>query len=418
MIKKLPSLVFCFFLLTRFIAIFFSTFYISDVSIYQNYSNSGLFFDLNVYKDFSFEYPPLAILPIYSAGVISDLSTKFVFYFLSFAASMFAIDLICLSLCKKFCKENLKMNEEQITFMVLLYSLFGLLLFKLLYHRLDLVVALFFTISLLLFKAENSKIKIGFFINYLLGFFYKISPAFTMPAAIIIKAFSADENLKKNILKICFNSSAFVISLALIIFGLEIYSDHHFIINMLYHEERAIQVESLYGSILLFKNLLLGKISPISNAFGAWNVAGNFYFELFAKTFGIIILLSFYLAIFVILLRKKIALKKIEILDANFLDVTLITILLTLTFQKVLSPQFFIWLMPVAAIWLAKNRSYKFLAAFSFIFFATFFIFSINYFALVLSESPILIIMLFLRNITLLALTYLISSKFLKTVSN
>ncbi len=331
---------------------------------------------------------------------------------------MFAIDLICLSLCKKFCKENLKMNEEQITFMVLLYSLFGLLLFKLLYHRLDLVVALFFTISLLLFKAENSKIKIGFFINYLLGFFYKISPAFTMPAAIIIKAFSADENLKKNILKICFNSSAFVISLALIIFGLEIYSDHHFIINMLYHEERAIQVESLYGSILLFKNLLLGKISPISNAFGAWNVAGNFYFELFAKTFGIIILLSFYLAIFVILLRKKIALKKIEILDANFLDVTLITILLTLTFQKVLSPQFFIWLMPVAAIWLAKNRSYKFLAAFSFIFFATFFIFSINYFALVLSESPILIIMLFLRNITLLALTYLISSKFLKTVSN
>jgi hypothetical protein len=325
---------------------------------------------------------------------------------------MFLVDFFCLKTCQLYCKKRLLMTEKEISYMSLLYILFTLAMFRLLYHRLDLVIALIFTTSLFFFEAKNPKLKTSFFINALVGFFYKIVPAFTLPIAIIFKSV----NSKKMVKVICLQSLFFVTSLIFIICALEIYTDHNFIKNMMVHAKRGIQVESTYSSFLMFNNLLQNEHSPLYHDFESWNIKGGFYLEIITKFLGSFTLLFFYAAIFWILFNKNKPERKIIISENHFLDATLITILLLLSFQKVLSMQFFVWLAAIAAIWLAKNHSWKLLAIFSLIFLTTSFIFS-NYLALT-KEEPIFVIALFLRNILLLFVTCFLTHRFLKNLSN
>ena len=185
---------------------------------------------------------------------------------------------------------------------------------------------------------------------------------------------------------------------------------------MMVHAKRGIQIESTYSSFLMFNNLLHNEHSSLYNGFGSWNIKGGFYLELITKFLGNFILLFFYAAIFWILFTKNKLKRRIIISENHFLDATLITILLLLSFQKVLSMQFFVWLAPIAAIWLARNDSRKFLAIFSFIFLASSFIFS-DYFNLI-EEKPIFVIALFLRNNLLVIITCFLTHRFLKNLSN
>ncbi len=414
-LKKFPAikaseLVLAFFIFTRIIPAFLSFPCVTDVPLYLTYFQK-LDLGLKPYSQFDLEYPPLTLIFIYFPRLLLK-KLDFMPYYLSFAFFIFLVDFFCLKTCQLYCKKRLLMTEKEISYMGFLYTLFTLAMFRLLYHRLDLVVALIFTTSLFFFEAKNPKLKTSFFINALVGFFYKIVPAFTLPIAIIFKSV----NSKKMVKVICLQSLFFVTSLIFIICALEIYTDHNFIKNMMVHAKRGIQVESTYSSFLMFNNLLQNEHSPLYHDFGSWNIKGGFYLEIITKFLGSFTLLFFYAAIFWILFNKNKPERKIIISENHFLDATLITILLLLSFQKVLSMQFFVWLAAIAAIWLAKNHSWKLLAIFSLIFLTTSFIFS-NYFALI-KEEPIFVIALFLRNILLLFVTCFLTHRFLKNLSN
>jgi hypothetical protein len=419
-LKKFPAikaseLVLVFFILTRIIPAFLSFPCITDVPLYLTYFQK-LDLDLKPFSQFNLEYPPLTLIFIYFPGLLlKEINLKdinFAPYYLSFAFFMFLVDFFCLKTCQLYCKKRLLMTEKEISYMVFLYTLFTLAMFRLLYHRLDLVVALIFTTSLFFFEAKNPKLKTSFFINALVGFFYKIVPAFTLPIAIIFKSV----NSKKMVKIICLQSLFFITSLILIICALEIYTDHNFIKNMMIHAQRGIQVESTYSSFLMFNNLLHNEHSSIYNEFSHNIKVGGFYAEMIIKFLVIFILLLFYAALLWILFNKNKLGRRIIISENYFLEATLITILLILSFQKVLSTQFFVWLAPIAAIWLAKNHSWKLLAIFSFIFLTTSFIFS-NYLALI-KDEPIFVIALFLRNILLIFVTCFLTHRFLKNLSN
>ncbi len=388
--------VFVFFVLTRLIAIFFALPGISDIGIYFIHSlelKSGLI----PYAQFPLEYPPLSLVPIYFTQIIFP-TENIIEYAATFATLLFVTDYLCLETCRYYCKNRLKMDEEGIAYMSFLYALFGLLMFKLLYHRLDLIVALSFSLSLILFHAASPRLKSSFGLNAFLGFFYKIIPAMTMPIAIIFKARDISEIIK--------NSAIFFLSLVCGIWLIEIYTNHQFITNMLFHERRGIQIESIFGSFFMFKNMLIEEKFLITTSFGSSNINASHQVEMIAKFLGHFALLCFYISLFFFFRKKKIS-------EENFLDATLITILLFLSLQRVLSPQFFIWLIPIGAIWLAKNRSAGFLFVFLFLFFSTWAIFSIDYYALT-NQEPILITTLFLRNLTLIILTIFLIKKFLK----
>jgi len=400
----------CFFYLTRFIAIFLSFPCISDVPYYFELFQQAE--NLKFYSEFNFEYPPLAIIPIYFSGLIAKTS-RFDQYYFSFSIIMFLFDCLCLHLCRKFCNKNLKMDIKQIAYMTWLYSIFGLILFRLIYHRLDIIVATIIAASLITFDGKNKKLKISFFcINYC-GFFYKIIPAFIMPAAIIIKAFSTDLVIKKIIKKIILNSIVFLLFLLITIFAFEIYTNHNFVKNILFHQERGIQIESGYSSILLMINLLTKKISLITYNYGGFNIECDSYLEFIARFLGFLILFLFYAALFFVLIYQSANQQKIKIFDEIFLESSLIIILIFLSFQRVLSPQFFIWLIPLASIWLTKNRSVFNALIFIFLFFTTFCIFSISYSSLI-NQAPIMIWILFLRNILLIYFTCFFIRNFFK----
>jgi len=412
-LKKFPAiktsdLVLAFFILTRIIAVLLSFPCATDVPLYLTYFQK-LDLGLKPYSQFDLEYPPLTLIFIYFPGLLLK-KLDFTPYYLFFAFFMFLVDFFCLKTCQLYCKKRLLMTEKEISYMSLLYILFTLAMFRLLYHRLDLVIALIFTTSLFFFEAKNPKLKTSFFINALVGFFYKILPAFTLPIAIIFKSV----NSKKMVKIICLQFLFFITSLILIICVLEIYTDYNFIKNMMIHAQRGIQIESTYSSFLMFNNLLHNEHSSLYHDFGSWNIEGGFYLEIIAKFLGNFVLLFFYAAIFWILFKQE---RKITISENHFLDATLITILLLLSFQKVLSMQFFVWLAPIAAIWLARNDSRKFLAIFSFIFLASSFIFSVNYLNLI-EEKPIFVSALFLRNILLVIITCFLTHRFLKNLSN
>jgi hypothetical protein len=414
-LKKFPAiktsdLVLAFFILTRVIPVLLSFPCATDVPLYLTYFQK-LDLSLKPYSQFNLVYPPLTLIFIYFPGLpLKD--TNLASYYFSFAFFMFLVDFFCLKTCQLYCKKCLLMTEKEISYMSILYALFTLAMFRLLYHRLDLVIALIFTTSLFFFEARNPKLKTSFFINALVGFFYKIAPAFTFPIAIIFKSV----NGKKMVKVICLQSLFFITSLILIIWALEIYTDHNFIKNMMIHAQRGIQVESTYSSFLMFNNLLHNEHSSLYHDFGSWNVEGGFYLEIIARFLGNFALLFFYAAIFWILFNKNKLKRRIIISENHFLDATLITILLLLSFQKVLSMQFFVWLAPIAAIWLARNDSRKFLAIFSFIFLTSSFIFS-DYFNLI-EEKSIFVIALFLRNNLLVIITCFLTHRFLKNLSN
>ena len=407
---KTGELAFSFFLITRTIAIFLSFPCLSDVGLYLHFFIRGHVFGMTPYSGFSVEYPPLAFFISYIPGLALAQDISFERYYLIFALMMFFIDYCCLKTCQFYCKENLKMNERETAYMTLLYSLFGLLMFKIIYHRLDMAVGFFIIISLVLFQAKKKHLPFNFFANAFLGFFYKIIPAFNVPIAIIAKAFK-NSGTKKIIVKIILDSAIFAAALVIGIWVIEIFANHHFIENMAFHGKRGIQLESSYASLLLLKNLLLGNNdSPVYYHY-SWNILGNSIVEFIAKIFGSVVFLIFYAALFFTFLRKKIAFS-----NSNFLEATFVTLLLFLSFQRVLSTQFFIWIIPIASIWLAKNRSLKSLLVFLLLYLCTFFIFSINYMALT-RELPLLVLILALRNFILVGFTCFITVNFFKNLN-
>lgn len=420
-LKLNSDLAFSFFLVTRIAALVLSFPCITDVPQYLDHFIKGQIFNIPAYSGFAYEYPPLTLLIIYFPALVFKDVINFEIYFICFAVTMFLIDFLCLKSCQFYCQKRLKLDEDDINYMVIFYSLFGLLMFRMLYHRLDVVVALFFSLSLILFYSGNSKLKPLFFVNALAGFFYKVAPAFTVPSAIIIKAFSRNQNLKKTLKKIFLDSAIFVFLLALIIWIFETYSHGNFIKNMLFHQSRGIQIESTYGSFFLLLNLLTPLNFPVISNYGSWNIfVDNFYVTQIIKNFGNFVIICFYASLFTMLIYKRSHQHKITISEQDFLEITLVTILITLSFQKVLSAQFFIWLIPVVAIWLAKERSNFFSSAFSLLFFLTFAIFSFVYYPAgngyisLINQTPIMVMILVLRNFLLLFLTFLISKRFFK----
>ncbi len=382
---------FIFFVLTRLVAIFFGLPSASDITLYFAYFlnlDSGLL----PYSQFSLEYPPLVLVPIFLAGKID--SQSLIDYSAGFSVIMFFADCACLMVCYQYCKNHLRMSDQKISEMIFFYALFGLPMFQLLYQRLDLIVALFLSLSLILFRGS----KLIFALSAFFGFFYKIIPALIMPAAIIIK--------EKRPIKIIKNSLIFLISLFCAIWILEVFTDRNFVKNMLFHAERDIHFESLFGSLIILQNLLVGKISIIYQNYGSFSIKASEPIIDFSKFFGHLILITFYAALFFKFRNRQ------KISDEDFLNVSLLTILLFLTFQRVLSPQFFIWLIPLLSIWLAQNYSRKIFLIFLFIFLATWAVFSIDYSAL-LNQEPILVTILCLRNFALLGVMIFLIKNFL-----
>lgn len=411
---NLTTIAFTFFIASRFIALFLAHIKSSDVAYYLNISEKIFFLDFIPYLDFSFEYPPLSLIAIYLPALISQIDSSAAYY-IYFICMMFFIDYFSLKLTQNFCKK-LQIPEKEIACVTIIYSLFGLMVFELLYYRLDLIVALFFLLSITVIenkKGQISPLNKSFFTTIITGFFYKIIPAINAPIAIFFSHFKNSKNNQEAIKKIIISTTIFAFLIIFIISLLQVTTNHNFIKNMLYHQDRDIQIESSFSSLLILKNLVFNEKIYFYLSHGALNIKASEPYIYLSKFFGNLILISFYLLVFCKLLKNS---SKKIFTSHLLIEGTIVTIMIFLSFQRVLSPQFFIWLIPIVAIFIVKNNSKKLLLAFLALFFSTFIIFTVDYFALT-AQNKTLLTVLILRNIFLILFTIILTKNFLKKLN-
>ena len=363
--KHLPL---AFFLASRIFAIFFMSAILSDTIYYSSLAQK-MFTGAVPYIDFTFEYPPFAIFPIYLPGVLSITSYRFWFMCLAFVFDLAIF------------WEIKKRNTD-----LLLYVLLSSFLLPFSLERLDIFMILPIVLAIV---AYQKKEFIKGAIYSTLGGWLKLIPFITY-----IGLWN-DKNFSRTITK------TILINLVILtICSISFYSNMFDFLK--YHLDRPFQVESVMASFVFGASKILSMPFSIVNSFGSQNILFN-YNELVLKLFTILLFVFFgYLLVFYFKHKSKL----------NLFDMITTLMFTLMIFSKVLSDQYFLW--PLALIFLGysitkMNLIDKFFLGF--IYLSTCLIF-INYWDFIAGRGPWQVL-LFLKNLCLIVFT-LRSYKLLK----
>lgn len=272
------------------------------------------------YVDFKFEYPPLAIIPIWIPGLIK---TDAAGYIQSFRFFQCALDLGFL-----FLFTHLFGDHQHYKRFLIIYSLISVFMAIMIYDRLDLIFS-FMVFGCLVTTNERSLFW------SLLGIPFKLLSAIFVPFQVV--SFYQNKNLNlKSFLKWCVLPMALIWGIVLLLFKLK------FLMFLSYHHARGIQIESTWATLYFLMQKFQGLGMQIEYAFVSQQLKDVPEWILFLANYSILVFLSLLLLLFYF---KK-----------NSLPQYLLTSLLVfMCFAKVLSPQYFIWLMPLMIFFIEEK---------------------------------------------------------------
>ena len=388
---------FLIFLLSRILILTAFDPYVTDVVLYFDQAKQALE-GMRAYTDFSFPYPPLSLPLIYLPGLFH--LENFYTYRDSFIKELFCVDLLLITASYLVMKRYLAFKPKQIFNALLLISFFGLMQGHLLYDRIDLGVALVNVVLLGLALAHQPWGMTAVTSN--LGVLFKFIPFF--PAGFLYLVSHSKEKWTGIALKL----GLFLIPALSLIFILE-HTSHPGIQNYLFeHGERGIQIESVWATpYMLAKVWARSSEIGVDTNFGAQHLKEGWISPVvvfFSKIvgFGIFALLGF------LILKRKPKVSK------ELLLYTPTTILLVfLATQRVLSPQFFIWLIPFLAMTIIHSKSRSLLVGSVALYTLTYIGFDLGYWEFVKFNSFFVHIVA-MRNVVLLIVTGLMLKQFFK----
>lgn len=189
---------------------------------------------------------------------------------------------------------------------------------------------------------------------------------------------------------------------------------------LLQHGERGIQIQSTWATPLFIRYLLSSsKALEIVTNYGAQHIHESFVSGLYvfiSKYFGFSFLSLFYIFYFFYYRRLKQKNPQYKI-QADFYFLTLFAILIFLLIsQRVLSPQFFIWVIPGFCIFIILSSKRIFYLFLTFTIYALTFLEFDNYWMLVYLKTPGIMVNIF-RNLFLIIASFLVFYTFKKKVS-
>jgi hypothetical protein len=407
--NKALFLMFCFLLVMTLLFVLFrdgvvNPFYFSNeyylyYNIYSQLSQGNL-----PYIHFFVEYPPLAAFAIgYPEAFIPGLD-RHIFQSIYFAKVSFFL-LIYFYI---FNKQNLSRKTE----LLLLTFFLALISSTLVYARYDIFPSIAFGIGVLfLYKYILDKSNTHFIVGTLLvgiAFSLKLFPAFFMLffAVILFKQYG----YKRSLYYILILTFVGLTSLVFVVLGLDNFKEF-----LSYQGNRDLQIESIYANLVYLLNLF--GLIPLEHA--VQNGAEELIDPL-SKTLAnssVFILFGGYLVFtaFTFLKLKK---------EQNFGNImilgSLITVLIFIIFNNVLSPQYLLWLVfliPLLGLFkgMTKIEFNKLLIAFSLVILCTFVIYPLSYKYLVSGEWY-MVFVLTIRNTLLvyilIVLSFLYSREF------
>ncbi|MEA5508182.1 hypothetical protein VB715_00240 [Crocosphaera sp. UHCC 0190] len=391
----------------QFLAFFIGIFWINqdkfpfrvlgDVKLYYDYSFNLMNGKLP-YRDFSVEYPPLALVPMVLPQVINFCKSLFglvpnirdytrLFWLENALFSTYA----ALILAKIAMINQLRYRYKQV---LITYALMVLIAIPLLPWRYDLFPSL---LTLLSFYSLllNQPIIAGMFLGS--GILAKLYPVILMP--IFFLYWFVQQNYKA-CYQFCLSTISFI---SIISLPFLLISPENYLSFLTYHKQRGLQIETLPASLILLAEklgLIKNQESLIQYNYGAFHVALPLA-DFIAKILPILFLLLFIIGI----IKAKISFQKnyhstgqisIQILSRYVVIVLLIFILC----NKVFSPQYIIWLLPfIPLLKLTETMIWCLICILTII------IYPFNY-QLLSSMDYVMILLLNLRNFLFAFLTF------------
>ncbi|HEX79446.1 MAG TPA: DUF2029 domain-containing protein [Dehalococcoidia bacterium] len=290
------------------------------------------------YRDFSAEYPPIAIISFLLPALISSAQP---FYSILFAFEMLLFDIVVLLLLAKFASRL----DMKIWKVLGVYTLCIISAGVVVTGRYDLLPATLVLVALYAFASGRNKTAWALLA---LGLMAKVYPIIIAPFfAIYLLRFEQYRKLAQGIA--VFVIVAVIISLPCILLDAGGYWQ-----SISYHMERGLHIESSYGSVLLVGQILGLTQTTGEFSYGSWNLDSPMADNLAQISIYITIgLLFLTYAIYARWLWRKTALDNTAILKMSsgemqtLLRYSLLAIVMMLLGSKLFSPQFIIWLCPL-----------------------------------------------------------------------
>lgn len=379
--KKIIFFVILFLFLSFFLIFIFISPKDTDIEIYYSYAESVMQNKVP-YRDFFVVYPPFSLLPIILPGFFSKNITTY--------KNLFGLEMLTFLILIIFLLYLLSKRLKKDYFLVILgFLLTSIFLSYTIIKRFDIFVTFLIVLSTFLL-IEKKYCLSGIVLVF--GVFTKFYPVVLFPLFLlyIFKRGSVKKSL--------FFISSFVIAflvMALFLFLIMPPQDSG-IYSFEYHFTRPLHFESLYGSTLLLLEKTKIPIfeTTLKNDMYGWSLYDSPLLK-FILPFSTLFILIIFMFLFYSFFKKR------EISNNSLLKYVFSFLLIFMTFNKVLSPQFLIWILPLAVLVL-DSREFKILLFAALI---TFFLYPFFYKSLVEKQSFALIL-LFLRNILLLYLSF------------
>jgi hypothetical protein len=336
------------------------------------------------YRDFSVEYPPLALLFFVLPRLLSGV---FEYYLLLFKIEVLLAVLIGLYLMYRLA---LRLGKAPWKIM-LVYTLCILAVGPIIAEQFDIFAAILTAGSLYALICGKNK---SAWVLLALGALTKVYPVFLAPMYLLISLHNRQYRAAaKGILTFIIIGAIF--TLPFFIIGLDSIRG-----LVEYHLQRGIQMESIFSTFLLAADKLGLTYVETTYDFGSWNIAGVAADKLTGIS-GLIMAAALILVYWFIYKRIKPG-KSQSTRTGAYALLIICTVLIT---GKVLSPQYLIWLVPIIPMVLFRGRL-VIAAIFICIGAVTYYLFPHAYLDLIaLRNAPV--VALFFRNLLIIALALL-----------
>jgi hypothetical protein len=309
--------------------VLFGFYDISDIGLYEDYARQFAR-DLHPYSDVSFEYPPLAAPLMSLARWMAP--TEHTEYREMFAGEMIIICAATAAFATAAAARVFRGYMRPLLTAVV-FAGATLLAGPLVANRFDVAVALDFAIFCYCVSRRSwltAAAVLGF------GFALKLTPAMLLPLLLLVAA------RPKKILAagVVFAVAAFLPFLPHIL-----RSSRAFLYMFKYHGGRPLQIESLYSSWYMLGHVFADRTVVIGNSHGSQGLA-------MPGTESVAVA-SFWIMAAGMAVMYALAWLRRRHLRESPSDVSLVTLGLVAVFyctSKVLSPQFLIWVLPLAAL--------------------------------------------------------------------
>jgi uncharacterized membrane protein len=391
------SLLHIFIILFLFKSDFFNSLRYSSTGLYFGYA-SQMFQGAVPYRDFPLEYPPLAILFLALPGLAgSDLSG----YAIGFTVEILIFDLLGLYLL--FAISRLRGLRCGAVFSV--YTLSLLALWPVTVTRYDLIPAIIALAAIYAFMRDKT------------GTSWAILAAGTMTKLfpiVLVPLFLLSSLLQRQYSRAIKGAGVFALITLAIAVPFIVLSPSGFLESFTYQTQRGLQIESLYASALLVGQALHLIETPLEFSFGSVNIAGHLA-DTLAKV-SLFLLIFSLLVVYWHFFNTMRAANQYDSLASDagaqgeLLHFSLLAILVFIVFNKVLSPQYLVWLYPIVPLVSGKWKLILwgvFLAAAA----STTYLFPYHYLDL-LDLKVTEIVVLVLRNVLLGAMVLLLMNRF------